>query len=239
MEEYYIWYVFRRWDAEAKNVTSDMTINAIFEECTLPSQMVDVTQFDYMCSNNPESTSAYTLAELYAICKSDRYKEYLAVGDEMEILLEDGVTNDVSIVFQVYGFNHYERETSTEDNVQLAHVVFGMKGILIGNRQMNSGNTNSGGWDGCAMRTWLNGTMIKALPVMLRNMIESVQVLASAGKQSAEILTSIDKLFLFSEAEVGSSTSAVPYMNEVSANAETKTFSLVTTTSSRIKKTLR
>ncbi|MBQ2396102.1 MAG: hypothetical protein II304_03540 [Bacteroidales bacterium] len=237
MEEYFVWYMFSGWDTEATNVTSDMVINAIFEECKLPSQMVDVTQFDYVCSNNPESTSAYTLAELYAICKSDRYKEYLAVGDEMEILLEDGVTNDASIVFQVYGFNHYERDTSTEDNVQLAHVVFGMKGVLISGRSMNTGNTNSGGWNGCSMRTWLNGTMINALPVMLRDMIESVQVLASAGTQSAEIVTSVDKLFLFSEAEVGSSTSAVPYMNEVSANAETKTFSLLTTTSSRIKKT--
>lgn len=237
MESSYIWYLFSGWDSEAVNITSDMTITALFEECVLPSQIADVTQFDFLYTNNPEHTSAYTLPQLYAICKSDRFKDYLAVGDEIEILLDTTVINDESIIFQVYGFNHYELAESTTDNVQMAHVVFGMKGVLVSGRRINPSNTNAGGWDASEMRTWLNETIFNVLPVMLQNMIESVQVLASAGTQSSSIVTSIDKLFLFSESEVGFSTSAVPYKNEISANAENVTFALFTDSASRIKKT--
>ena len=68
-------------------------------------------------------------------------------------------------------------------------------------------------------------------------MIKVVQVRSSAGSTSADIVTSNDKLFLLSRAEVGFNTDAVPYKNEVDPDAENVTFALFTDNNSRIKKT--
>ena len=102
---------------------------------------------------------------------------------------------------------------------------------------MNPTNINTGGWEASEMRKWLNETMFEALPTIWKSMIESVQVLASIGGQSATIATTIDKLFLFSHAEVGFDKTAVPYRNEVDAEAEAVQFTLFTDNNSRIKKT--
>ena len=101
---------------------------------------------------------------------------------------------------------------------------------------MNTSNINVGGWPETAMRKWMNETMIYNLPTVWRNVIKSVQVLSSAGNTSASIVTSIDKLFLFSQAEVGFNKSDVPYCNEVAEGAESVQFPIFTDSASRIKK---
>ena len=113
-----------------------------------------------------------------------------------------------------------------------------MKGLLNAYRQMNSGsNTNSGGFNSSAMKTWLNGTMLNNLSKPWQQLIKTVDVLASQGGTSHTILTSRCKLFLFSDAEVGFNTSASPYSLEVDADAATKQFPIFTDNNSRIKKT--
>ena len=62
-------------------------------------------------------------------------------------------------------------------------------------------------------------------------------MLTSAGGTSETIITTQDKLFLLSYAEVGFSTNEVPYKNEIDADAERKTFAIYTDNNSRIKKT--
>lgn len=97
-------------------------------------------------------------------------------------------------------------------------------------------NTNVGGWDACGMRTYLNNTVFKGLPQQWRAMIKEVNILASEGNTSAVIKTSKDKLFLFSQAEVGFNDNDVPYKNEVDTGAEQKTFAIFTDSNSRTKK---
>ena len=101
---------------------------------------------------------------------------------------------------------------------------------------MNTSNTNVGGWEATAMRTFLNDKVFPALPQQWRAMIKTVETLSSAGNTSADIVTAEDNLFLFSQAEVGFNTTAVPYCNEVDADAEEITFSIFTDAASRIKK---
>ena len=226
IEGSYMYYLFSGWDKDFSNITSDLKVNAVFAECAVPARKVELAE-------GQKLTDVYTVNEIYAVCRSDLAKDYFEVMDEIEITLDTDVVTDESIVLQVYGFNHFRKENGEE----FAHVVFGMKGTLTQGRRMNATNINTGGWEASEMRTWLNESMYEALPTIWKSMIESVQVMASIGGQSATIATTIDKLFLFSASEVGFDKTAVPYKNEVDAEAEAMQFTLFTDNNSRIKKT--
>ena len=103
--------------------------------------------------------------------------------------------------------------------------------------RMNSTNINEGGWPASLMRTYLNETIFNELPRWCQALFKQVQVMSSQGETSATIVTSNDKMFLLSQAEVGFDTSAVPYINEVDAGAENITFPVFTDNASRVKKT--
>ena len=72
---------------------------------------------------------------------------------------------------------------------------------------MNSANTNSGGWENCAMRKSNMATYLSQLTSAWQNAIKQVNKLSSAGSQSTTIKTTADKLFLLSEVEIFGSTS--------------------------------
>lgn len=71
---------------------------------------------------------------------------------------------------------------------------------------INSSNTNSGGWEECARRTWCNNVYKKCLPTYIQNMMKQVKKLTSVGSQSSTIKTSNDYAFLPSEIEIFGST---------------------------------
>ena len=91
---------------------------------------------------------------------------------------------------------------------------------IVENRQMNSTNTNVGGWKGSAMRKYLNGdtddhmtyndanngqtaTFFSKLPKELRDAIENTTVVSGHGSTSGETnFTSTDKIYLLSAHEV-------------------------------------
>ena len=67
---------------------------------------------------------------------------------------------------------------------------------------MNSSNTNVGGWDSCARRTWCNNVYKKCLPTYIQSMMKQVEKLTSIGNQVSTIKTSNDYAFLPSEIEI-------------------------------------
>lgn len=71
---------------------------------------------------------------------------------------------------------------------------------------MNSSNTNNGGWERCARRTWCNQVYNECLPTYVQNMMKQVKKLTSVGSQSSIIKTSNDYSFLPSEIEIFGST---------------------------------
>ena len=84
-------------------------------------------------------------------------------------------------------------------------------------RQMNPAPaTNVGGWDACAMRTFLNNRMPPAMPTAWRSMLKQVKIQASEGNKSSTILISNDYFYLPCLREMGGSTD-VPYSSEGSA----------------------
>ena len=219
------------WDALTNDVTSDIDVHAVFITPTLPDTVA--TNFDYLYSDDANDNSGYTLAEFYGIMETGKAKDYFAVGDKIKIVPTTTVFADTSIIMQVAGFNHFKKKDSDD----FAGVVFAMLGIMNATHQMNSQNTNVGGWASCGMRTWLNETIFAALPRQWQSMIKIVQVRSSIGETKADISTSNDRLFLLSRAEVGFNVNDVPYKDEVDPDAENVTFALFTDNNSRIKKT--
>ena len=81
---------------------------------------------------------------------------------------------------------------------------------IISNQQVNASNTNAGGWQDSAMRSYLNvinvkdgsGTIFNALPAELQNVIIDTTVVSGheTGKSSNYVTT--DKLYLLSGHEV-------------------------------------
>ena len=74
---------------------------------------------------------------------------------------------------------------------------------IVENRQMNSTNTNVGGWKDSEMRTYANGVFFNKLPEDLRNVIKATKVVSGHGSTSRETnFTSTDKIYLLSAHEV-------------------------------------
>jgi len=230
-------YVWIGWDKVAEDVVEDMDINAVFIYPKLPATVKDLTKYDYAYSDDPDDNSAYTFGELYSIFKMGRAVDYgFGPGVLLKLIprkaLANGLITDTSMVFRYHAKGHY----ALADGSGMSNGDFYMVGVMTANRKMNSTNTNVGGWDACELRTWLNDTLFPTFEPGWRNFISLSDTLANAGNQSSNITTSKDYLRIPSHAEVGFDVAAVPYKNEIDANAEEVTFSCYTDNNSRIKK---
>ena len=229
----YLW--LGEWDKDTTDIVCDLDCYPVFLECILPS-VAYVPSGWYIYSDDAEDNSVYTQAEFAAIVLSDveTVKEYLSVGDKVKMSLSTDVVADTELIYQLHAFKHH---TLADGSGDFAATTWYPVGILASNRQMNTSNTNSGGWPATAMRTWLNETLYNELPMFWRCLIKQVNVLSSKGASSAEIVSSADYLYLMSQNEVGFNLDQAPYAGEVDSNAENVTFTLYTDNNSRIKKT--
>ena len=145
-----------------------------------------------------------TTSTVYIDDGASHYK--ISVGDSINIAI-----NGTSYAFKIMGFNHDTLTTSTAYGSATATGKAGMTlqmaDCLAGKAQMNSSNTNSGGWENCAMRKSNMATYLSQLTSAWQNAIKQVNKLSSAGSQSTTIKTTADKLFLLSEVEIFGSTS--------------------------------
>lgn len=73
---------------------------------------------------------------------------------------------------------------------------------IITTRNMNSTNTNVGGWPATLMRTYVNNDIYNALPSELKNGIIDTYVVSGHGPSHSANFTSTDKLYLLSTKEV-------------------------------------
>lgn len=114
--------------------------------------------------------------------------------------------------------------TVTSDNPDPASIYpgigLGMKNEMRNYRTMNSTNINTTGWENCMMRSWLGDRVYNALPQVWKSAMKTVNVRASAGGGAStppdsayELITSRDKLFLWSIREYGG-YSGSPYSSE-------------------------
>lgn len=96
---------------------------------------------------------------------------------------------------------------------QRTNASFIMNNALDFGHCMNPSNTNAGGWDACAMRTFVNSRVYDALPTAWKSILKKVKISASAGDKSNEILVSEDYIYLASYTELSNNQSE-PYVSE-------------------------
>ena len=141
------------------------------------------------------------------------YATSFSVGDNKQISLNGSAGslsfNNTTVYATIIGINHNSaREGNNRLHFQLALDSGNTR--LLGNAQMNSSNTNNGGWASCRMRTRECANLINCLPSDLRAVVKTTTKYTSAGNKSNNIVSSSDKIFLLSEFEIfGTTTCSV------------------------------
>ena len=151
--------------------------------------------------------------KLNLISKKNKFKEYLKIGDEKELIIGEysysyyNFGNEITITHpkttyhvQILGFNHDD----LSDGSGKAGITVGLKEIMTTYYNMNLTNTNIGGWKDSEMRTYLNNDVYNALSSDLQTVIKTVNKVSDNGNRDTTTLNiTQDKLFLFSTTEVG------------------------------------
>ena len=133
---------------------------------------------------------------IIAACQSGSVPDSWVVGNSKTMTI-----NGTDYQIDIIGKNHdtYTAGGTAPLTFQL-HDCYGTK------YQMNSSNTNSGGWTSCAMRSTHLPAILALMPSEVQAGIKEVNKLTSAGNKSSTINTTADKLFLLSEIEIFGST---------------------------------
>ena len=139
-----------------------------------------------------------TWAQIIKACQNKEVPETWAVGSQKAMTI-NGTDYPIDIIGK--GHDNYA------DGSGKAPLTFQLHDCYVDTKQMNSSNTNSGGWTSCAMRQTHLPDILALMPTEVQNGIREVNKLTSAGSQSATINTTADKLFLLSEIEIFGSVS--------------------------------
>lgn len=140
--------------------------------------------------------SKNTWAQIAKASAAGKASQLWSVGDTKDIAV-----GSETLTLVIMGFNHDDLASGGK-----AGITFGMKNLMATTRRMNASNTNSGGFTGSEMYSWLQNTLLPTLPSDLRAVLKSVNKKTSAGSQSSTINTNSMKLFLFSEIEIFGAT---------------------------------
>lgn len=135
-------------------------------------------------------------SEIIAACQSGSVPASWVVGNYKNMTI-----NGKAYRIDIIGKNH-----DTYAAGGTAPLTFQMHDCYDTTYQMNSSNTNSGGWNSCAMRSTHLPAILNLMPAEVKAAIKEVQKKTSAGSQSSSIQTTNDKLFLLSEIEIFGNT---------------------------------
>lgn len=224
------------WDKLTTNVQCDIKAYAVFYAPKAPSAYPET--YDYLYSDDPADNSAYTFEEFWYLIVTDDdagdplARTYFQIGDKIKIVLNTAVFADTEIVMQLEAFRHFKQA----DGNGFTRTFWGMVGLMNAGHAINDSSSNVGGYAAMTIRDWLNNTVFSALPKKWKGVIEPAQVLSSAGGTSANIVSSVDKLFLRSLAEIGLFKDDVPYVNEVAAGADEVQLKIYNSDNARVKK---
>lgn len=148
--------------------------------------------------------------------------DYFSIGDTKPVTLTTGET----IQLQVAGFNH-----DTFSDGVTAPVTFVMKDCLNTKAQMNSSNTNAGGYPASAMKTYVETNIYDKLPSDLKAIVAPVKKKWYTTYNDVNSLTEGNyNVWLLSEMEVfGTNTQTI-------GTGEGSKYDIFTDNTNRIKK---
>lgn len=145
-------------------------------------------QYDPVFANN-------TWAQVIDACHKNQVPETWTVGSQKAMTI-----NGTDYPIDIIGKNH-----DTYASGGKAPLTFQLHDCYGELKNMNSSDTNDGGWTSCAMRQTHLPAILSQMPTEVQSGIREVNKLTSAGSQSDTINTTADKLFLLSEIEIYSS----------------------------------
>ena len=134
-----------------------------------------------------------TWEQIIEACHNNEVPDTWKVADHKPMTI-----NGVDYQIDIIGKNH----DTYSDGSGKAPLTFQLHDCYADAKQMNSTNTNNGGWTSCAMRSTHLPAILALMPTEVQNGIQEVNKLTSAGNQSATINTTADKMFLLSEVEI-------------------------------------
>ena len=134
-----------------------------------------------------------TWAQIIDACHKNQVPATWVVGNQKPMTI-DGTDYVIDIIGK--GHDDYA------DGSGKAPLTFQMHDCYGELKQMNSTNTNSGGWTSCAMRQTHLPAILALMPTEVQNGIREVNKLTSDGDMNTTIKTTADKLFLLSEIEI-------------------------------------
>lgn len=156
--------------------------------------LIDGTGYDITFAPSYDPVFANnTWEQIIEACHNNEVPDTWKVADQKPMTI-----NGVDYQIDIIGKNHDDYS----DGSGKAPLTFQLHDCYADTKQMNSSNTNSGGWTSCAMRSTHLPAILALMPTEVQSGIREVNKLTSAGNQSATINTTADKLFLLSEVEI-------------------------------------
>ena len=136
--------------------------------------------------------------------------DYWHVGDERVVHLdamsatgvgESHAAQDVTLVLMNAGGKTLN--AATEGGRTTCSFIVGQKDLLSEEGYINSTNTNAGGWEASARRTWCNDVYRNAIPSTLRPIFKQVKnKTANGGDSATAAVESVDYFAMPAEYEV-------------------------------------
>ena len=172
-------------------VTATLASSTNTADVVVGTANVDMIMSDPVFGNN-------SWAAIIKACQEKQVPETWKVGDSCNMII-----NNTTYAIDIIGKNHDDYA----DGSGKAPLTFQLHDCYGETKNMNSSNTNSGGWKNSAMRTTHLPAILSLMPTEVQSGIREVNKLTSAGNQSAAINTTADKMFLLSEIEIFGSLS--------------------------------
>ena len=167
-------------------VTATLASSTNTADVVVGAANVDMIMSDPVFGNN-------SWAAIIKACQEKQVPETWKVGDSCNMII-----NNTTYAIDIIGKNHDDYA----DGSGKAPLTFQLHDCYGETKNMNSSNTNSGGWTSCAMRSTHLPAILALMPTAVQNGIREVNKLTSAGNKSSTINTTADKLFLLSEIEI-------------------------------------
>ena len=169
----------------------------------------------------PLPTTIHTFSDVQKVLNAGKETEMLTVGMEMDEI----TINGEPMVWVIAAINH--------DSAYAHQVIFTPKWCLPTTRQMNTSDTNVGGWNSSALRAWLNGDFYTGLPSSVKPYIKDRTFQTSQGNTSTALQSATDKIWLPREYEIFGATNYAAATEHTTGGAEQ--FSIFAVATNRIK----
>ena len=179
-------------------------------------------------SGIPQNFATDSWQTIASVAEAGTASNYYNIGDTKTVSLS-GIGN---MDFEIADFNHDYLSGST--SAQTAGITLITKNLLYTNYQMNSSNTNNGGFPASQLYQTLSTTIFNALPAELRNVTKTIYKWYGTGNATSNGQWFGSKIWIPLEYEVFGSSTYAPTTEQSTGNA--RKYPVFTDNASRIKR---